>query len=422
MNVLVVGKGGREHSIVLELAKSEKVTNLYAAPGNGGMKEQAICVPIDEMDIDGLIAFAKEEKIDLTIVGPEDPLNEGIANRFQAEGLKVFAPTKEAALLEGSKSFAKSFMKKYDIPTAEYETFTNVEKARAYIEEKGAPIVIKADGLAAGKGVIVAETKEDAWKAVDEMLVSKTFSEAGSTIVIEEFLEGKEFSLMAFVHENQVYPMVPARDHKRAFNQDAGPNTGGMGAFSPVPDVTDEHIAFSVEHILQKTADGLMKEGRPFTGILYGGLIMTESGPKVIEFNTRFGDPETQVVLPLLQNDLVQVFLDVLDGKNPELVWEDAACLGVVLASSGYPVSYEKGIAIPHFKESENSYIVHAGTKYEGDNLVSDGGRVLLVGAKEETLDDARNNVYKVLNSTSANKDYFYRTDIGLDVSLKVTL
>ncbi|WP_156291011.1 phosphoribosylamine--glycine ligase [Oceanobacillus salinisoli] len=415
MNVLVVGRGGREHSMVLELAKSEQVKNLYVAPGNGGMKEQATCVAIDEMDTDSLIHFAKEKAIDLTIVGPEAPLNEGIADRFQEANLKVFAPTKKAALLEGSKSFAKAFMKKYDIPTAAYETFNDAEQAKAYIEKQGAPIVIKADGLAAGKGVIVAETKAEALNAVDDMLVSKAFSEAGSTIVVEEFLSGREFSLMAFVHENHVYPMVPARDHKRAFDHDEGPNTGGMGSFAPVPDITEEHIAFSVGNILQKAADGLMAEGCPFTGILYGGLMMTDAGPKVIEFNTRFGDPETQVVLPLLKNDLVQVFLDVLDGKDPELVWEDAACLGVVLASAGYPGPYEKGAAIPSFSVLDDSYVVHAGTKDEGGTLVSDGGRVLLVGAKAATLKEAQEKAYKVIDTAGDNKDYFYRKDIGVN-------
>ncbi|RKQ34617.1 phosphoribosylamine--glycine ligase [Oceanobacillus halophilus] len=415
MNVLIVGRGGREHSIVMELAKSEQVTNLYVAPGNGGMKKQATCVSINEMDIDGLVDFAKEAAIELTIVGPEAPLNEGIANRFQAEGLKVFAPTKEAALLEGSKSFAKDFMEKYNIPTATYATFTEADEAKAYIEEQGVPIVIKADGLANGKGVIVAETKEQALEAVDDMLVSKAFSEAGSTIVVEEFLPGREFSLMAFVHENKVYPMVPARDHKRAFDNDEGPNTGGMGAFAPVPDITEEHIAFSVKHILQKAADGLMEEGRPFTGILYGGLIMTESGPKVIEFNTRFGDPETQVVLPLLKNDLLNVFLDVLDGKNPELVWEDASCIGIVLASAGYPGNYDKGIVIPKIDLLANSFVVHAGTKMQGESLVSDGGRVLLVGAKEATLETAREKVYRVLESVQHQTDFFFRHDIGVN-------
>lgn len=413
MKVLVVGRGGREHSIVMKLAESKEITTLYAAPGNGGIQEQAVCVAIDEMDVEGLVAFAKEEAIDLTVVGPENPLNDGIANRFQEEGLRVFAPTKEAALLEGSKSFAKEFMKKYDIPTAEYAVFTEANEAKAYIEEKGAPIVIKADGLAAGKGVIVALTKEEALQAVDDMLISKAFANAGATVVIEEFLDGKEFSLMAFVHENKVYPMVTARDHKRAYDHDEGPNTGGMGAFAPVADVTKEHLDFSMEHILQKTADGMIKEGRSFTGILYAGLIMTTKGPKVIEFNTRFGDPETQVVLPLLKNDLVQVFKDVLDGKNPELNWEDKACTGVVVASKGYPSSYEKGAPIPTFDVTDNTFVVHAGTKLEGDTTVSDGGRVLLVGATSTSLEAATEDVYQLLKPHVEHPAFFFRNDIG---------
>ncbi|MGJ9458378.1 phosphoribosylamine--glycine ligase [Oceanobacillus sp. CF4.6] len=413
MNVLVVGRGGREHSLVMKLAESNQITNLYAAPGNGGILDQAVCINIDEMDIEGLVKFAKEEAVDLTIVGPENPLNAGIANRFHEEDLPVFAPTKEAALLEGSKSYAKEFMKKYDVPTADYAVFTDAQEAKAYIEEMGAPIVVKADGLAAGKGVIVALTKEDALQAVDDMLVSKEFASAGATVVIEEFLEGKEFSLMAFVHENQVFPMVTARDHKRAFDNDQGPNTGGMGAFAPVPDVTREHLDFSMEQILQKTADGMMAENRAFTGILYAGLIMTTKGPKVIEFNTRFGDPETQVVLPLLKNDLIQVFTDVLSGRNPELIWEDASCIGVVLASQGYPGAYEKGATIPEFIESASTFIVHAGTKQVEDALVSDGGRVLLVGSKTPTLDACANDVYELLEKVNTNGDFFYRKDIG---------
>ncbi|WP_042225225.1 phosphoribosylamine--glycine ligase [Oceanobacillus manasiensis] len=411
MNILVIGRGGREHSIVMKLAESERVSKIFAAPGNAGM-EQAECIGIDEMDIEALVAFAKEEQIDLTIVGPENPLNEGIADRFIEAGLQVFAPQKVAALLEGSKSYAKEFMKKYAVPTAAYATFTSADDAKQYIEEQGAPIVIKADGLAAGKGVIVAETEEQALRAVDEILVDKAFANAGAKIVIEEFLSGKEFSLMAFVHEHNVYPMVPARDHKRAFDNDEGPNTGGMGAFSPVPDVTEDHLDFAMKEILQKTADGMMEEGRPFTGILYAGLMMTEDGPKVIEFNTRFGDPETQVVLPLLKNDLDQVILDVIDGKDPELDWDDSACVGVVLASQGYPGSYAKGVEIPALSEAE-SYTVHAGTKLVDGNLVSDGGRVLLVGAKEATFESAREKVYQTLSSVENGNDYFYRTDIG---------
>src|SRR5690625_322531 len=323
------------------LAKSDQVTQLFAAPGNGGMAKLGSCVDIDELDIEGLIHFVKENKIDLTVVGPEAPLNAGIANRFSEEGLAIFAPKKEAALLEGSKEIAKDFMKRHSIPTANYEVFTEADKAKAHIKEKGAPIVIKADGLAEGKGVVVAMTEKEALEAVDLMLVDREFKSAGETIVIEEFLEGAEYSLMAFVNGTSVYPMIAARDYKRAYDRDEGPNTGGMGSFAPVPDVTKEDYDFSVQNIIQVVADKLVEEGRSFTGILYAGLKLTKEGPKVIEFNTRFGDPETQVVLPLLENDLYQVLTDLLDGQNPKLRWKDAACTGVVVASKGYPSAYE---------------------------------------------------------------------------------
>lgn len=413
MNVLVVGRGGREHSIVTKLQESNQVKQIFAAPGNAGIAQHAECVAVDEMDTESLIELAKKEKIDLTIVGPENPLNGGIANRFQEEGLKIFAPTEEAAWLEGSKSYAKEFMVKYDVPTADYAVFTDAEEAKAYIREKGAPIVVKADGLAAGKGVIVALTEEEALEAADEMLVSKAFAEAGSTVVIEEFLDGKEFSLMAFVHEDNVYPMVTARDHKRAYDNDEGPNTGGMGAFAPADDVTKEDLDFAFEHILQRTAEGMIKEGRPFTGILYAGLIMTKEGPKVIEFNTRFGDPETQVVLPLLANDLYQVFNDVLEGKDPQLQWEDKKAVGVVVASKGYPAEYDKGNPIPALPEGINPFTAHAGTKMENGNLVSDGGRVLLVGAVGETREEAAETVYQSLEGLKDSPHFFYRHDIG---------
>ncbi|MEN1969593.1 phosphoribosylamine--glycine ligase [Lentibacillus sp. N15] len=413
MNILVVGRGGREHSIVMELAASEAVTNLYAAPGNGGISQQATCVAIDEMDIDRLITFAKTKQIDLTIVGPENPLNAGIANRFQEAGLAIFAPTKEAALLEGSKQFAKEFMVKYDIPTAAYAAFTDAKKAKQYIIEQGVPIVVKADGLAAGKGVVVAETKAQALQAVDAMLVEHTFAEAGTTIVIEECLIGPEFSLMALVHEGNVYPMLPARDHKRAYDHDQGPNTGGMGAYAPASDVTGEDLVYAYQEILTKTARGLMNEGRPFTGILYAGLILTADGPKVIEFNTRFGDPETQVVLPLLKNELLQVIIDVMHGQNPRLEWEDNFCAGVVVAAKGYPNTYEKGAALPGIPSEDGVFVAHAGTKLVGQSYQSDGGRVLLVGGKGHTLRHAVKLVYKILMSADLTDAFFYRTDIG---------
>lgn len=415
MNILVVGRGGREHSVIMHLEKSKQVSKIFAAPGNGGIKRHAECVDIDEMDIDALVAFAKEQSIDLTIVGPENPLNAGIANAFTDAGLAVFAPTKEAALLEGSKDFAKQFMVRHDIPTAAYESFTDAEAAKAYIEAQGAPIVIKADGLAEGKGVIVAETKEQALEAIDQLMVEKAFAGAGQKIVIEEFLDGREFSLIAFVHEHNVFSMVAARDHKRAYDNDEGPNTGGMGVFAPVPDITDDIIAYTTREVLQKAADGLMKDGRPFTGILYAGMMQTAEGSKVIEFNTRFGDPETQVVLPLLENDLVQVIVDVMAGKDPELTWKDQACVGVVLASKGYPGVYETGLALPENNATGNAFVVQAGTKQTDAGLVSNGGRVLLVGATGKDLDSAREAAYDNLKVYDENDAYFYRRDIGIN-------
>lgn len=415
MKVLVVGRGGREHSVIMQLEKSERVQEIYAAPGNGGIENHANCVAIDEMDIAGLVAFAEENEIDLTIVGPENPLNAGIANAFQEKGLNIFAPTKEAALLEGSKDFAKQFMIKYDIPTAAYATFTEADEAKAYIEEKGAPIVIKADGLAEGKGVIVAETIAQALDAIDTMMVEGAFSGAGSKVVIEEFLEGREFSLIAFVHENNVYPMISARDHKRAYDNDKGPNTGGMGVFAPVPDITPDIEAYATKEVLQKAADGLMEEGRNFTGILYAGLMQTEEGTKVIEFNTRFGDPETQVVLPLLENDLVQVMEDVMAGKDPQLTWKDAACVGVVVASKGYPNTYERGIPLPENHAGDNAFVIQAGTKQTESGLVSNGGRVLLVGGVGDDLSSARNIAYKHLTVYDNSDAFFYRSDIGIN-------
>jgi len=414
MKILVIGSGGREHSIIMKLSQSAHVEKIYAAPGNDGVAKHAICVPIDEMDTDRMIEFARQKAIDLTIVGPEAPLNHGIANQFQAAGIKAFAPNQEAAYLEGSKDFAKNFMKKYRIPTAASETFTDPEQAKAYIISHGAPIVIKADGLAQGKGVVVAFTTEEAIEAVHQMLVDQAFQEAGAKVVIEDFLEGEEFSLMAFVHEKNVYPMLTARDYKRAFDNGVGPNTGGMGAFAPVPDITENHIEFATEQILQKTADGMMNEGRPFTGILYAGLIMTEDGPKVIEFNTRFGDPETQVVLPLLENDLEQVMIDVLAGRDPKLKWKAGkSCVGVVLASTGYPEAYEKGAAIPEIQPSANTFVAYAGAKQKDNALVSNGGRVLLVGSMEDSLQSACEIVYETLARIDNDDSFFYRSDIG---------
>lgn len=413
MNVLVVGGGGREHSIVNKLAASKQVTTIYAAPGNGGMAADATCLPIKDNQIDELVAFAKENQVDYTIVGPEIPLLAGIVNEFKKENLPIFGPTKEAALIEGSKDFAKAFMEEHAIPTSAYQTFTDPELAKAYINKQGAPIVVKADGLAAGKGVVVAETVEEALIAVDDMLVGNKFGGAGCKVVIEEFLQGKEFSLMAFVHGENVYPMKPARDHKRAFDRDQGPNTGGMGAFAPVPDLKQADVNYAIEAILKPAAKGLQADGRSFTGILYAGLIETNQGPKVIEFNARLGDPETQVVLPLLQNDFIQVIIDVMAGKDPELQWDDAYCIGTVLASKGYPGTYEKGVALPKLPAVADSFVVHAGTKAEQGQYVSTGGRVLLVGAKAKDFSTAQTAVYHYLQKLN-NDQFFYRRDIGL--------
>ncbi|MFQ3544255.1 phosphoribosylamine--glycine ligase [Halobacillus rhizosphaerae] len=414
MKLMVIGRGGREHSLIQTLAKSSQAEKIYAVPGNAGMEEEAVRVPIEETDHEQLVAFAKENDIDLTIIGPENPLLDGLSDAFQSAGLKVFGPSKKAALIEGSKHFAKQIMQKYQIPTADYAAFTDAEKAKQYIQEKGAPIVVKADGLAAGKGVVVAETAEQAMEAAEDMLINGQFGSASKEIVVEEFLEGEEFSLMAFVNGSAVYPMVSAKDHKRAFEGDKGPNTGGMGAFAPVPDLPEGSYQTAVESILQPTADAMVKEGRPFTGILYAGLIQTDLGPKVIEFNARFGDPETQVVLPLLSNDLVQVFLDVLDGKNPELTWEKGFCAGVVVASNGYPGGYEKGRPLPVWKKQTQVFTVHAGTEKKEDSYISSGGRVLLSGAKAAELSQALDDVYDHLQVFDSNKDFFYRRDIGL--------
>ncbi|GAB2547478.1 phosphoribosylamine--glycine ligase [Gracilibacillus alcaliphilus] len=414
MKVLVIGGGGREHIIVKKLKESDRVTEIFAAPGNGGIALDATCVAIKDDAIDELAAFAEKQQIDWTIVGPEIPLTKGIVDAFRAKNLKVFGPTKDAALIEGSKDYAKAFMKQYNIPTAQYETFTDAEQAKKYIQAQGAPIVIKADGLAAGKGVVVAMTEQQAIEAVEDMLVDNKFGAAGSRVVIEEYLEGKEFSLFAFVDGENVYPMVPARDHKRAFDHDEGPNTGGMGAFSPVPDLDTKDIEFTVEHILKPVAKGMKQEGRTYTGVLYGGLIETESGPKVIEFNARFGDPETQVVLPLLENDLIQVIEDVTSGRDPELQWKDGYAIGTVVASKGYPAAYQKDIALPDLTTDDDVYVIHAGTgQAEDGSFYSTGGRVLLVGSIQDSPEQAQQQIYQYLTKFDQSDDFFYRKDIG---------
>ncbi|PLT27506.1 phosphoribosylamine--glycine ligase [Peribacillus deserti] len=414
MKVLVIGQGGREHAIAAKFNESSKVQKVYAAPGNPGMKDAAELVPINENQHEELIAFARAHEIDLTFIGPEVALLNGIVNDFEAAGLTVFGPRQNAAEIEGSKTFAKDLMKKYDIPTADYQTFTSFEDAKAYIEQKGVPIVIKANGLAAGKGVVVAVTMNEAINALREMLVEDKFGESSSSVVIEDFLTGEEFSLMAFVNGENVYPMVIAQDHKRAYDGDNGPNTGGMGAYSPVPQISEETITEAVQTVLIPAASAMVKEDRPFTGILYAGLMATEQGTKVIEFNARFGDPETQVVLPRLRSDLADVIEAVLKGENLEIEWHSQAVLGVVLAAKGYPAQYDKGqiITLPE-TIGEDTAVFHAGTAINGDGqFITNGGRVLLVSAKADSLDDAQEKAYKEVRQIKS-EGLFYRTDIG---------
>ncbi|MGG0670540.1 phosphoribosylamine--glycine ligase [Lederbergia citrisecunda] len=412
MKVLVIGSGGREHAIARQFNDSPSVSNVYVAPGNDGMKNDAECIGIAATDFEALASFAIEQRIDLTFVGPEQPLAEGIVDHFINKGLRIFGPTKAAAQIEGSKSFAKDLMSKYDIPTAAYGTFTDAEEAKAFIRQQGAPIVVKADGLAAGKGVVVAMTLEEALEAVDDMIGNQRFGESSSRVVIEEFLDGEEFSYMSFVHDGQIYPMVIAQDHKRAYDGDKGPNTGGMGAYSPVPHIPEHVIKEAYKKVVVPTVRAMTEEGTPFTGILYAGLILTEEGPKVIEFNARFGDPETQVVLPRMASDFGE-FMKALMNKEPfELKWHDEAMFGVVIASDGYPGDVVRGTKLPDLDLLNGLDIFHAGTKAEADYFVGNGGRVLLAAVKAESLAEARNEVYDKLNQVEWN-GFFYRTDIG---------
>lgn len=412
MNVLVIGRGGREHALAWKFAQSEKVEKVYVAPGNEGMRDVATPVDIDENDFDALVLFAKENHVELTFVGPEIPLMNGIVDRFKEEGLRVFGPNKAAAVIEGSKAFTKELMKKYNIPTAAYETFTDYEEAVQYIQKVGAPIVIKADGLAAGKGVTVAMTLEEALQATKEMLQDVKFGEASKKVVIEEFLDGQEFSLMAFVNGKTVYPMVIAQDHKRAFDGDKGPNTGGMGAYSPVPQIPESAVEEAIKTVLHPTAKAMIQENRSFTGILYAGLILTNDGPKVIEFNARFGDPETEVVLPRLENDLVDVCNAILDESELTLQWSEEAVIGVVLASKGYPEAYKKGDIINGLDALQDVIVFHAGTAMKHGDFVTNGGRVLFVACKANSLQEAKDKVYKEIGKIESD-GLFYRSEIG---------
>ena len=417
MKVLIVGSGGREHAIAWKVAQSPRVEKIYCAPGNAGIEEYAQCVDIGAMEFEKLAAFAKEEQIDLTVIGMDDPLVGGVVDVFEREGLRVFGPRKNAAVLEGSKAFSKDLMKKYGIPTAAYENFTDPKEALAYLETAKFPIVLKADGLALGKGVLICQDLEEAKAGVREIMEDKKFGSAGNTMVIEEFMTGREVSVLSFVDGKTIKTMTSAQDHKRAMDGDQGLNTGGMGTFSPSPFYTPEVDAFCRKHIYQPTVDAMAKEGRPFKGVIFFGLMLTEDGPKVLEYNARFGDPEAQVVLPRMKNDIVDVFEACIDGTldQVDLQFEDNAAVCVVLASEGYPVSYEKGFPIhglENFKNKDGYYVFHAGTKKKDGQIVTNGGRVLGVVAKGEDLKKARANAYEAIKLVEFDNKY-YRHDIG---------
>lgn len=415
MKVLVIGGGGREHAICVTLAKSPKVDHIWCAPGNGGIASVAECVEIAATDIEGVVAFAKEKRPDLVMVAPDDPLAMGMVDALEEAGIRAFGPKKNAAVIEGSKSFAKDLMHKYNIPTAGYAVFEDSEQAIAYIKEQGAPIVIKADGLALGKGVTVAMTEDEAIHAVRDAIDGGAFGGAGARVVIEEFLTGPEVSVLAFVDGKNLKTMPSAQDHKRAYDNDAGPNTGGMGAFSPSRFYTDEIAAECMETIFKPTVAAMAAEGRPFHGVLYFGLMLTPKGPKVIEYNARFGDPETQAVLSRLDSDLYDIFNAVIDGKldQMEIRWKDDAACCVVLASGGYPKAYEKGKVITGLDTVTDAFVFHAGTKKQGDTIVTSGGRVLGVTATAPTLDEAIQKAYADVHKIQFENVHF-RTDIGV--------
>ena len=415
MNILIVGSGGRENALAWKAAQSPKADKIYCAPGNAGIARYAECVDIPAMEFDRLAAFAKEKSIDLTIVGMDDPLVGGIVDVFEAQGLRVFGPRKNAAILEGSKAFSKDLMKKYHIPTAAYENFDDPEKALAYLQTAKYPIVLKADGLALGKGVLICNTKEEA--GVKEIMQDKKFGSAGNRMVIEEFMTGREVSVLSFVDGKTIRTMTSAQDHKRAQDGDRGLNTGGMGTFSPSPFYTDAVDHFCRQYIYQPTVDAMAAEGRPFKGIIFFGLMLTADGPKVLEYNARFGDPETQVVLPRMKTDIVDVFNACVDGTldQIELEFEDNAAVCVVLASDGYPVSYKKGYVIhglDAFQGKDGYYVFHAGTAVSPEGIVTNGGRVLGVTAKGASLKEARANAYEAVKWIDFENKYF-RHDIG---------
>lgn len=414
--VLVVGSGGRCHAIVDALSRSQRVEKIYCAPGNAGIASQAECVSIGVTDIDALAQFARDKGIDLTVVGPEASLAAGIADKFKEEGLKIFGPTKAAAMVESSKEFAKQVMMRGDIPTGGYEAFEDFDAAWEYVKSRRLPAVIKYDGLAAGKGVVVAESYEDAEAALRDMLLDESFGKG--RVIVEEYLAGPEFSFMCVVSGRKVYPLALAQDHKRAYDGDKGPNTGGMGAYSPVPLVSDEVRREALERIMQKTADTLADEGIEYCGVLYGGLILTADGPKVIEFNARFGDPETEVVLPRMKSDIYSLFEAAVEGKDFETEWSDDACLGVVLASEGYPGAYKKGMEIGGLENVADGTVYHMGTSLKDGKLLTAGGRVLMVVGKGATLEEARSNALAEIEKISCD-GLFHRSDIGHQIAKK---
>lgn len=418
MKVLLIGGGGREHALAWKIAQSPKVDKLYCAPGNGGIAALAQCVPIKAMDIEGMVNFSRKEQIDLVMVAPDDPLAAGMVDALEAAGIRAFGPCKKAAVIESSKVFSKNLMKRYNIPTAAYEVFDNMEEAISYLKKSCYPVVVKADGLALGKGVIIAKNFEEAGKAVRDMMSDKKFGSAGERIVIEEFLKGPEVSILAFTDGTAIVPMVSSQDHKRALDNDMGLNTGGMGTFSPSKLYTDELNTYCMEHIFKPSVEAMNSENRKFKGVLYFGLILTENGPKLLEYNARFGDPETQVVLPHLKTDIIDIFNAVIDEKlqSVKIEWENNAAVCVILASGGYPEKYNTGLEISGLKEAEKDpsiIIFHAGTKLESGKYLTAGGRVLGVTAVAESMDKARDKAYAAVEKIHFDGMH-YRKDIGI--------
>ena len=408
--VLVIGGGGREHAIVDALSRSSRVDKIFCAPGNAGIAAQAEILPIKDTDVDALVSFAKKEGIDLTVVGPEASLAAGVVDAFRSEGLKIFGHTKSATRIESSKEFAKCIMEKYGIPTASYKSFEEFDAALEYVNSRPLPAVLKYDGLAAGKGVVIARTREECESALKDMLLDETFGKG--KVVVEDFLTGPEFSFMCFVSGNTVYPMPLAQDHKRAFDGDEGPNTGGMGAYTRLPFITDEDVRFAFDSILCRTADAMVKEGCPLSGVLYGGLMKTADGIKVIEFNARFGDPETEVVLPLMESDIYDIFEAVASGRETESPrFGNDVTLGVVLASKGYPGSYDKGFEIEGL-DKVGCRVYHMGTRKEGEKMLTSGGRVLMCVCRADNISDARDRVYDEIKKIHCD-NLFYRNDIA---------